>query len=195
MSNANLSSIALRVIGQYNEAGKSLVGAYRTGANRLLNGAASRYGDFLGKRQLPLVNEAAKARLIGTQEKLNGFLSNRLDIDTGRVVSVMDRVAAGVTGGIQSVASAASRVESPLGNSLLASLGSMHMPVAHVSMQIADRIADGARQIESRVAGGTVGTKARTVKARVKAKAKPVARRATRAAVSTRTARTARKAA
>jgi hypothetical protein len=107
----------------------------------------------------------------------------------------MDRVAAGVTGGIQSVAGAASRVESPLGNSLLASLGSMHMPVAHVSMQIADRIADGARQIESRVAGGTVGTKARTVKARVKAKAKPVARRATRAAVSTRTARTARKAA
>ena len=195
MSNANLSSIALHVIGQYNEAGKTLVGAYRTGASRLLNGAASRYADFLGQRQLPLVNEAVKARLIDTQEKLNGFLSNRLDIDTGRIVSVMDRVAAGATGGIQSVASAASRVESQLGNSLLASLGSMHMPVANVSMQIADRIADGARQIETRVAGNAVGAKARTVKARVKARAKPAAPHATRKAVPSRTARPARKAA
>lgn len=186
MSNSNLSSVAVHVVGQYNEAGKTLVSAYRTGAHRLLNGAASRYGAFLGERQLPLINDDIKARLIGTQEKINGFLANRLDIDTSRIVTVMDRVASGATGGIQSVANLASRVESPLGNSLLASLGSLHMPVANVSMQIADRIADGAKQIESRVAGSTVATKSRT------AKAKPVARRGARAAVATRAARPAR---
>jgi hypothetical protein len=179
MSTQNISTAATHVVGQYNEAGKILVSAYRAGAHRLLNGAASRYSDFLGKRQLPLLNEDIKAKLIGAQEKINGFLANRLDIDTGRVVSVMDRVASGTTSGIESVAKVAARVESPLGNSVLNSLGSLHLPIANVSVQIADRIAAGAKQIESRVTGDTAAAK---VVKTVKAKAKPVVRRTARSA-------------
>jgi hypothetical protein len=179
MSTQNFATAAIHVVGQYNDAGRTLVSAYRNGAHRLLNGAASRYDRFLGQRQLPLLNEDIKARLIGAQEKINGFLANRLDIDTSRVVNVMDRVATGATSGIESAAHLAARVESPLGNSVLGTLNSLHMPIAHVSVQIADRIAAGAKQIEARVAGGTVA-KPRS------AKAKPVARRAAR---TTRTAR------
>ena len=172
-----LASAAVHVVGQYNDAGKTLVGAYRAGVHRLLGGAASRYSNFLGSRQIPLVSEQVKANLIGAQEKVNGFLANRLDIDTGRIVSVMDRVAAGTTSGIESVAKVAARVESPLGSSVLNTLGSVHMPIANVSVQIADKIAAGAKQIESRVAGDT--SAAQVVKT-VKAKAKPVVRRAVR---------------
>jgi len=179
MTTQNISTVAIHVVGQYNDAGKTLVSAYRTGAHRLLNGAASRYSAFLGARQLPLLNDGVKAKLIGAQEKINGFLANRLDIDTSRVVSVMDRVATGTTSGIESVANVAARVESPLGTSVLNTLGSLHMPIANVSMQIADKIAAGAKQIESRVAGTT--TAAKVVKT-VKAKAKPVVRRAVRTA-------------
>lgn len=182
-ADASLSAIAIHVIGQYNDAGKTLVSAYRSGAHRLLDGAASRYGQLLGKRRLPLVGEDLKTRLIGAQEKVSGFLARRLDADTGRVVSVMDRVATGATSGIASVANVAARVESPLGASVLNTLGSLHMPIAKVSMQIADRMAAGARQIETRVAGTTtVAGKVKTVRA----KAKPMARRA---APSTRGAR------
>lgn len=174
MSTQNFASAAIHVVGQYNDAGKTLVSAYRSGAHRLLNGVASRYGQFLGNRQLPLLNEDIKARLIGAQEKVNGFLANRLDIDTSRVVNVMDRVATGATTGIESVSKLAARVESPLGNSVLGTLNSLHMPIAQVSVQIADRIAAGAKKIEDRVAGAPVAKAARTVKA------KPVARRAAR---------------
>ncbi|WP_162591029.1 hypothetical protein [Variovorax sp. PBL-E5] len=176
MSTQNFASAAIHVVGQYSDAGKTLVSAYRSGAHRLLNGAASRYGQFLGNRQLPLLNEDIKARLIGAQEKVNGFLANRLDIDTSRVVNVMDRVATGATTGIESVSKLAARVESPLGNSVLGTLNSLHMPIAQVSVQIADRIVAGAKKIEDRVAGAPVAKAARTVKA----KAKPVARRAAR---------------
>ena len=179
MTTQTISTAAIHVVGQYNEAGKTLVSAYRAGAHRLLNGAASRYSEFLGQRQLPLLNDGIKTRLIGAQEKINGFLANRLDIDTSRVVSVMDRVAAGATTGIESVAKVAARVESPMGNSMLNTLGSLHMPIANVSVQIADKIAAGAKQIESRVAGET--PVAKVVKT-VKAKAKPVVRRAVRTA-------------
>jgi hypothetical protein len=50
MSTQNISTAAIHVVGQYNDAGKTLVSAYRAGAHRLLGGAASRYSDFLGKR-------------------------------------------------------------------------------------------------------------------------------------------------
>jgi hypothetical protein len=181
MTTPNIATAAIHVVGQYNEAGKTLVGAWRTGAHRLLNGAASRSSQFLGARQLPLVSEDIKSKLLGAQEKINGFIANRLDIDTGRMVAVMDRVAAGTTSGIESVAKVAARVESPLGHSVLGTLGSLHRPIATVSVQIADRIAAGAKQIEVRVAGDAA-PEAKTVKAR------PATRR------NTRTVRTTRKA-
>ncbi len=158
VSSTDFSTAAIHVVGQYNDAGKTLVGAYRSGAHRLLGGAASRF-----------------ARL----DKVAGFLGNRLDIDTSRIVNLMDRVATGTTGGIASVANVAARIESPLGSSMLKTLGSIHQPMANVSVQIADRIAAGARQIESRVAGTPAVVKAART---VKAKAKPVARRAARVA-------------
>ncbi|WP_192871528.1 hypothetical protein [Variovorax sp. JS1663] len=168
MSTQTISSAAIHVVGQYNEAGKTLVGAYRTGARRLLDGAASRTSEFLGARQLPLVSEQLKARLIGAQEKVNGFLANRLDIDTGRVVAVMDRVAGTTTSGIESVANVAARVESPLGTSVLQALGTLNQPFATLSVQIADRIADGAKKIEGRLAGSADEAPVQVVKAKAR---------------------------
>ena len=75
MSTQTISSAALHLVGQYTDAGKTLAGPYRAGAHRLLNGAASRTSEFLNARQLPLVSETLKARLIGAQEKVNGFLA------------------------------------------------------------------------------------------------------------------------
>ncbi|MDM0106716.1 hypothetical protein QTH97_17350 [Variovorax sp. J22R24] len=177
MSTQTISTAAIHVVGQYNDAGKTLVSAYRAGAHRLLGGAASRYSNFLGKRELPLLNEDIKARLLGAQEKVTGFLANRLDIDTSRVVNLMDRVATGATSGIESVANVVSRVEAPMGTSVINALSRVNQPIANVSVKIADKIAEGAKQIESRVAGTT--TTAKVVKA-VKAKAKPATRRAVR---------------
>ncbi|MDR6535764.1 hypothetical protein [Variovorax soli] len=179
MSTQNISSAALHVVGQYNDAGKTLVGAYRAGAHRLLNGAASRTSQILNARQLPLLSETLKVRLISAQEKVNGFLANRLDIDTGRVIAVMDRLAGTTTSGIESVTNAAARIESPLGSSVLQALGTLNQPIAAVSVQIADGIAAGAKKIESRVAGST--GEATPVKT-VKAKARAAVRRPVRAA-------------
>ncbi|MDH6170391.1 hypothetical protein M2282_005561 [Variovorax boronicumulans] len=179
-----LASAAIHVVGQYNDAGKTLVGAYRTGVHRLLGGAASRYSNFLGSRQIPLVSEQIKANLIGAQEKVNGFLANRLDIDTSRIVSVMDRVAAGTTSGIETVAGRVARVESPVVTSVLNTLNAVNQPIATVSVQIADRIAAGAKQIETRVAGvdAEIAKPVRTVKPKAAVAKKPVRRAAARKA-------------
>lgn len=177
-----LASAALHVVGQYNDAGKTLVGAYRTGVHRLLGGAASRYSEFLGARQIPMVSEDIKARLIGAQEKVNGFLANRLDIDTSRIVNAMDRVAAGTASGIETVAGRVAGVQSPVVTSVVNTLSALNRPMANVSVQIADRIAAGARQIEVRVSGEEAAQPVRTVKAKAAVAKKPVRRAAARKA-------------
>ncbi|KQX89269.1 hypothetical protein [Variovorax sp. Root473] len=179
----NIASAAIHVVGQYNDAGKTLVGAYRTGVQRLLGGAASRYSEFLGNRQIPLVSEQIKANLIGAQEKVHGFLANRLDIDTSRIVNVMDRVAAGTTSGIETVANRVAQIESPAATTVFNALSAVNQPFATVSVQIADRIVAGTKQIEARVSGAEeAAASVRTVKAKVAAAKKPVRRAARKAA-------------
>jgi hypothetical protein len=176
---ASFSSAAIHVIGQYNDAGKTLVGAYRAGVHRLLGGAAARSAEFLGSRQIPLVSEQVKANLIGAQEKINGFLANRLDVDTGRIVSAMDRVAAGTASGIETVAGRVARVESPIVGSVVKTLNALNQPIANVSVQIAEKVAAGARQIEVRMSGTEEAKPVRTVKAKAAAAKKPVRRSTT----------------
>jgi hypothetical protein len=137
MTTQDISTAALHIVGQYNDAAKTLVSAYRTGAHRLLATAGTRYTSLLEDGRLPLVTEGIKARLIEGQAKANGFLAKRLDIDTSHVVNLMDKVAATTANGIESVADLAERVKSPLG----------------LSVEIADKVAAGARKIEARVAG------------------------------------------
>ncbi|RZI92327.1 MAG: hypothetical protein EOP78_13915 [Variovorax sp.] len=157
MSEHNLSSVAIHVVGQYNEAGKTLVSAYRTGAHRVLGGVASRF-----------------ARV----QKATDFLAHRLDLDTSRVVNVMDRVAAASTNGIEAVAGRAAQIESPVATSVMNTVTALNMPVYTLSATIADKVVEGAKAIELRVGG----TEADKVVRTVKAKAKTV-RRAVRKAV------------
>lgn len=131
MSAQNLSSVAVHVVGQYHEVGKTLVGAWRSGARRLLDGAASRHGQM---------------------QKVTEFLSNRLEIDSGRVVEVLDRMAEAGTKGIEAVADRAARIESPIATSLLSTFSAINLPIANVHAQIADKIAEGAKKLETRVA-------------------------------------------
>ena len=147
MSEQNLSSVAIHVVGQYNEAGKTLVSAYRTGAHRVLGGVASRF-----------------VRV----QKATDFLANRLDLDTSRVVNAMDRVAAVSTNGIEAVAGRAAQIESPVATSVMNTVTALNMPVYTLSAQLADKIVEGAKAIELRVAGTEADKVVRTVKAKAK---------------------------
>lgn len=147
MSEQNLSTVAIHVVGQYNEAGKTLVSAYRTGAHRVLGSVASRFTRV---------------------QKATDFLANRLDLDTSRVVNAMDRVAAVGTNGIEAVAGRAAQIESPVATSVMNTVTALNMPVYTLSAQLADKIVEGAKAIELRVAGTEADKVVRTVKAKAK---------------------------
>lgn len=131
MSTQQLSSIAIHVVGQYHLAGKALVNAYRSGTQRLLSSTAERY--------------------TGAQ-KVTDFLTTRLNADTAQVVSLMDKLASAQTNGLETLAARVEQDATPGADKVRDMLVALHMPVANVSAQIADKLLEGAQAIEARVA-------------------------------------------
>ena len=101
MSTQSFSSVAHHVVGQYGEIGMILVGTYRTGATRLVNGANTRYVSFLKDRKLPLVTDSVKASLIDAQTKFANMIEGGIVDGTARVEQAIGFVAGGVNGGIK----------------------------------------------------------------------------------------------
>jgi len=195
MSTQTFSSVAHHVVGQYGEIGKILAGTYRTGVTRLVNGANTRYVSFLKSRKFPLVTDSVKASLIDAQTKFANMVEGGITDGTTRVEQAIDLVAGGVNGGIKRAVATVERVESALKTTAITTVGQLTLPVAQVSLAIANRAVEGTKRLSARVIGAesqveeavattkrvvkrtaskTVGTAkkaVRTVKAKAKARA------------------------
>jgi hypothetical protein len=153
MSTQTFSSVASHVVGQYGQVGKLVIGAYRVGAQRLVSGANARYAQFLTNRSLPLVNAAVKTSLINVQNRIAGLIESGIATGSDRADRAVDLVAGGVSGGIERVAATAARVESAFNTTALSTVGSLTLPVAQVSLAIANRAVDGTKRLSARVIG------------------------------------------
>jgi hypothetical protein len=154
MSNPTLSSVASHVVGQYTQVGKLIVGTYRSGAQRLVSGARARYVSFLNARTLPLVNDDVKASLINVQSRIAGLVESGINSGSDRAEQAIDFVAGGVNGGIQRVAATAERVGEAFDSQAITSAVSLGvMPVAQVSLEIANRAVEGTKRLSGRIVG------------------------------------------
>jgi hypothetical protein len=153
MSTQTLSSVATHVVGQYSQIGKLIVGTYRTGAQRFVSGANKRYATFLNSRSLPLVNDAVKSRLINVQQQFAGLVEGGITAGYDRAEQAINLLAGGINGGIQRIAATTERVESALDTTALTTLGSLTMPVAQVSLAIANRAVEGTQRLSERLTG------------------------------------------
>lgn len=153
MSTQTFSTVAHTVVGQYSQVGKIIVGAYRTGAQRLVSGANARYVDFLNSRALPLVNEAVKASLIDVQQQIAGAVVGGIATGSDRAEQAIDLVAGGVNGSIARAVATVDRVETAFDTKAITTVGQLTMPVAQVSLEIANRAVEGTKRLSARVVG------------------------------------------
>lgn len=153
MSTQTFSSVATHVVGQYSQIGKLIVGTYRTGAQRFVSGANTRYAAFLNNRALPLMNEAVKASLIDAQQQIAGLVEGGITSGSDRVEQAIDFVANGVNNGIQRIAATNERVQSAFDTTALTAVSTLAMPAAYVSLEIANRAVEGTKRLSARVVG------------------------------------------
>jgi hypothetical protein len=174
-----INSTTVNVLGQYNEAAKQLIAAYRFGSARVITGAGERYAQFVEGRSF--VGGDVKAKLIGAEQKVGQFVA-------GAVSRISDGADALVDGIAQRAASGVERFDELTAwthdKAIFNAFRKLNMPAAKASLQVAEKVADLSRKLSTRVAGEPV------------VEAKPV--RAAKAAVKTAvkgTRRSARKAA
>ena len=173
MSTQTLSSVATHVVGQYSQIGKLIVGTYRAGAQRFVSGANTRYATFLNSRSLPLVSEAVKTSLINVQQHVANLVEGGIATGSDRAEQAINLLAGGINGGIQRIAATTERVESAFDTTALTTVGNLTMPVAQVSLAIANRAVEGTKRLSARVIGAEV-----KVAAKAKRAVKKVVRRA-----------------
>lgn len=153
MSTQTLSSVATHVVGRYGQVGKLIVGTYRAGAQRVLSGANTRYVKYLNSRSLPLVNELVKSSLIDVQQQFTGLIEGGITSGSDLAEQAIDRLAGGVNNGIHRLAETAERVESAFDTTAITTIGSLSMPAAQVSLEIANRAVEGTKRLSARVIG------------------------------------------
>ena len=168
MTSPTLTSVATRVVGQYGQIGKLLVGSYRSGARRLAGSANTSYAAFLEGRSMPLVNQAVKDSLIAIEKRVVAFVEGGIVRGSDRAEQVIAQVADGVTRGIERVSGAADRVETAFGTKAISRVGGLSVPAAQVSLELATLALEGTKRLSARIADEAVV--ATPVKARAVAK-------------------------
>ena len=154
MTTPTFTSVAARTVGQYGQVGKLIVDGCRSGARRLARDTNSRYAAFLGKRELPLVTPAVKARLIEIEKRVVALLEEGIVRGSDQAEQVMGTLTDGVTRGIRRVAETAARVETAFGTTAISRVGGFSMPVANASLGLSSLALEGTKRLSARVAGG-----------------------------------------
>ena len=147
MTTANLSTIAIDVVGQYHLAGQHLARAYQSGVQRAAGAISERFATALQSRELPLVNDAVKASLIEAQQHVAGLVAEGLRASSVAVATFNDRIAEGVKSGIERMAGTAARVDAALDRDDTRTLSVLALPSAQLSLSVANAVADGAKRL------------------------------------------------
>lgn len=178
MSTQTLASIAMNVVGQYNEAGKQLVRAYRAGTERAVEAVSERFATTVNARSLPLVNDTVKGSLIDAQQQVAGLVSFGLGLGANGADTVIEQVSRRVNSGIERLSDITTGVEAAFETQALEKVGVFVLPAAYASLELASVVAQGTKRLSDRVAGADEEIVAEPVKPAAKKRAPRAARRA-----------------
>lgn len=153
LASPRLASVTIGVVGQYNRARQASGRCLRSGVQRAVNGANTRYVKFLNTRSMPLVTEAVKVSLIDARQQIAGFVETGLAGGADRADQAIDLLSGGVKGGIERLSHMAQRIETVFDTKAITTAGSLSMPVAQVSLEIANRVVAGTQRLSARAAG------------------------------------------
>lgn len=155
MSTSSLSAVSLETINLYASAAKSIVGAYRTGTTRALQGLEGRLAGGLNSESLR-ISAALKSSLLAVEQQIASLVHGGVEAVATAYTRAIDTAATAATTGVSSVAAAGAQLKNSLPGNTAEALITLQIPGAQLSRDLAERVAEAAQQVVDRVATGTL---------------------------------------
>lgn len=147
----NLATVATRAVEAWNQAGKTLISAYRDGMTRAVLGATERAA-AVGKQAKPsMFSDQMREQWLSTRKEWSDLVIQRVEADANNVMLVMDRAAVAATSSIDATLTYLQMTDTPSVRSLIDGAVALHLPRAQLSAQLAEAALKSASQIEARV--------------------------------------------
>lgn len=153
MSTQSLSAVSLETINLYANAAKAIVGAYRAGTTRALQGLEGRLAAGLNSESLQ-ISASLKNSLLAAEQQLASLVHGGVEAAATAYERAIEAAATAATTGVSSVAAAGSQLQSRLPGNTAKALITLQIPGAQLSRDVAARVAEAAQQVADRAAAG-----------------------------------------
>lgn len=153
MSTHSLSAVSLETINLYANAAKTIVGAYRAGTTRTLQGLEGRLSGGLNSERVQ-ISESLKTSLLAAEQQIASLVQGSIEAAATAYERAIEAAATAATTGVNSVAAAGSQLQDSLPGNTAEALITLQMPGAQLSRDVAARVAEAAQQVAERVAEG-----------------------------------------
>lgn len=184
MTTPTLSTVTAKVIKSYGHITLNVIHAYRAGGQRMLGFVDQRWASAVQANAVRL-NKDLRKRLIGTQQRLSGYVVAGLNTGSQRAEGVVQSAVDFAAQGVKRIAVNAERFDQASNLGAVALVNRVALPAASAASEVVGRIEQGSKQLVARVAGKPVARKAVRKTA---AKRKPVATRKASTAVARKAA-------
>ena len=102
---------------------------------------------------LPLFDKSIRSSLVAANQQFANFIVGGVVRATEQVDVAIDRITEGTMVGIKRLGEVGQRIEAAVGAPVVDTITKLNMPAAQISLQIAERVAEGSRRLAERVAG------------------------------------------
>jgi len=164
-ASANLNTIAIDVVGHYGQTAKNLLATYRVGTERAVSAFSSGYERLVEKQPLPWIDGDVKANLVGTQQRVVRLVVDSVARIAGRASSAVDSVSGRTVQGIEAFSEQTAWAHDLM---VVNAIRKINLPVAKLSLRIADRVDSASQRLSQRVAGSTLAKAKKSAKVAVK---------------------------
>ncbi len=152
MTTTTLHAVALDVVGQYALAGKHFVQAYRLGTQRVVDQFNERYSSLVNGAAMPMVDASIRSNLLNAHQQASAFFVGGVARATEQADLAIDKITGGTTEGIKRLGGVGERLEVLVGKPVVESMTKVNLPIAQMSLTIANQVVEGSKRLVEQVA-------------------------------------------
>jgi hypothetical protein len=148
---SSINTLSHQTINLYADAARAIVGAYRNGTQRLLQGLDGRLESGLASERIA-ISAPLKQSLIGAECQITSLIQTGLHSVASVADQAIQAASNAATTSVNTIAAAGAQVLPSLPGDTAGVLATLNLPVAQLSHDVAARVAGTVRKVSARVA-------------------------------------------